>query len=286
MAKDFDQMGAAWRRHSFNSGIRPVPKLNRAPAAYPTLPGMLPELLKALGRTSPNEAPCQSVHARGSVLFTAGQPPTGIFMIEKGCVKLSMSSGRGRSLILGFFGPQSVLGLPATILGFPHESTAEATKPVTVRFFPRARLLQHMRAGATGLWAAQVVSCMFYSTLCEMEALWLTDSVNQKLSRFLLSFCSPRDGSRAPLQVPLDLTHEDIAQRIGVSRESVTRFFSRSRKSGILDLKESVLTILDPVRLERLADFPADPSSLVIPPIGSRHAVVSRNHAWQPENRG
>ncbi len=236
-------------------------------------PGMLSDV-KALGSTSPYAASCQSVHARGWVLFTAGQPASGIFIIEKGCVKLSISPGRGRSLILGFFGPQSVLGLPATILGFPHESTAEATKSVTVRFFARARLLQHMRAGATGLWAAQVVSRMFYFTLCEIETLWLTDSVDQKLSRFLLSFCSPRNGARAPVQLPLDLTHEDIAQRIGVSRESVTRFFSRSKKSGILDLKHSVLTTVDIARLERLADVSADLNSAAIPPFGVRQTLV------------
>jgi len=203
---------------------------------------------------------CQALHSRGCLIFTEGQAASGVYLLEKGTVKLTMCSGRGKSLILGFFGPQTVLGLPAAILGLAHEASAEAVNPATTRFLPREDLLRHLRQpGDAGLRAAELLSQMVYSTLRDVETFWLTDSVEQKLARFLLSLCPARDdGSRAPVHVALELTHEDISQRIGVSRETVTRFLSRFKKRGILDLRQSMLTILNPSALHRLADLSGD----------------------------
>jgi CRP-like cAMP-binding protein len=255
MPKISSQLSLAAARYAPNSGNRPVPKLDAVQPAE-KIPTLLSSLFDPASFTRSRVAGCQSFHGRGSLLFTEGQPALGVFMIEKGCVKLMMCSGRGKSLILGFLGPQSVLGLPAAILGLPHESSAEVMKPVTARFLPREDLLQQMRHAAdAGLRAAQVVSQMLYSTLREMETLWLTDSVEQRLARFLISICAPRNGSRDIINVALDLTHEDIAQRLGVSRETVTRILSRLKKRGILDLKQSVLMILNAGALERLADL-------------------------------
>jgi CRP/FNR family cyclic AMP-dependent transcriptional regulator len=213
------------------------------------------------------------------MLFTEGQSASGVFIMEQGLVKISICSGRGRSLILGFFGPQSVLGLPAAILGLPHESSAEIIKPAIARFLPRQYLLRQMSAGIAGLHVAQIVSQMLYSTLRELETLMLTDSADQKLARFLLSVCPLQEGNRAPAYVPLGLTHDDIAQRIGLSRETVTRSFSRFKKKGIVDLKRSVLTIFGAAALERVADLPGNLHSLRVQQVLLPGASAGVGHA-------
>lgn len=219
----------------------------------------LSQLLSGGLRGNPAESTlCRTYHPRGSRLFTEGQPASGVFIIEKGCVKLSICSGCGRSLILGFFEPPSVLGLAAAILGLPHESSAEVLKPVTARFLPRDQLIRHMRSSDAGLHAAELVSHMLYFTWREIEALWLTHSVEQKLARFLWSLHPAGIAGASPLVLPLDLTHEEIAQRIGVSRESVTRVFTRFRRRGVLHLKDSVLSLLDLDALQKLADLSGD----------------------------
>lgn len=239
------------------SGTQPVPKVNHP--ASGSAPVRLSQLLSGGSRGNPAESGlCRTFHPRGSRLFTEGQPASGVFIIDKGCVKLSICSGCGRSLILGFFGPPSVLGLPAAILAAPHESSAEILKPVTARFLPRDQLIRHLRSSDAGLHAAELVSHMLYCTWREIEALWLTHSVDQKLARFLLSLYPAGAGREGPLHLPLDLTHEEIAQRIGVSRESVTRVFTRFRRRGVLHLKDSVLSLLDLDALRKLADLSGD----------------------------
>jgi CRP-like cAMP-binding protein len=256
MAKYASQLTVEVVRNDSNSGSRSVPKLNGASPVEP-LPVLLSSLFPYGSPVGPSKDFRNEIsHSRGSLLFVEGQPAAGAFVIEAGCGKLTMCSGRGKSLILGFFGPHSFLGLPAAILGLPYEATAEIMKPATTRFIPREHLLHAIKQdGEAGLRAAQLVSQMLHSTLREIETFWLTDSVEQKLARFLVSICPPRNGYREVIRLRLDLTHEEIAQRIGVSRETVTRFLSRFKKRGILDLKRSILTILDPAALERLADL-------------------------------
>jgi len=281
MPKQSAQLRLAVERRTPDSGIAPVPKLDVAKTA-----GSLPGPASQLFADGAGRGNSQTSHGRGSLLFTEGQPASGVFVIEKGSVKLTVCSGRGKPLILGFFGPQSVLGLAAAILGRSHESTAETMTTVTARFVSREQFLRRMQSASAGLHVAELVSRLLYSTVREIEALWLTDSVEQRLARFLVSLCPPRNGCRGAVHLALDLTHEDIAQRIGVSRESVTRFLSRFKKRGILDLKQCVLTILEPAALERLADFPGDLPSLRARPSLPPRAAAGRGPAVQIGKRG
>lgn len=255
MAKYPAQLRIATEHSAPTSGNRPVPKLNSAATAEP-IPLFSSTIFASVIWARSRTPGCQSVHSRGSLLFIEGQTASGVYLIENGCVKLTICSGRGKSLILGFFGPQTVIGLPAAILGLPHEATAEIVKPATARFVAREDLLRHLRqTGDAGLRAAQLVSQMLYSTLRDVESFWLTDSVEQKLARFFVPLCTMRNGCRAPIHLALDLTHEDISQRIGVSRETVTRLLSRFKKRGILNLTRSMLTIFNLDALKRIADW-------------------------------
>jgi CRP-like cAMP-binding protein len=284
MPKQSAQLRVTVERRSPDSGIAPVPKLDMARTVDP-----FPDLFSQMFADLPSRdarGNSQMFHGRGSLLFTEGQPASGVFVVEKGSVKLTVCSGRGKPLILGFFGPQSVLGLAAAILARSHESTAETMTTVTARFISREELLRQMQSASAGLCVAELVSRLLYSTVREIEALWLTDSVEQRLARFLVSICPPRNGCTRAVHLALELTHEDIAQRIGVSRESVTRFLSRFKKRGILDFKQSVLTILEPAALERLADFPGDLPSLRARPSSPQRPAAGRGHAFQVGKRG
>lgn len=272
MAKYRAQLRIAAERRAPTLGNRSVPKLNSAATTEP-IPLFSSTLFGPVTWARSRTPRCETVYSRGSLLFIGGQTASGVYLIENGCVKLTICSGRGKSLILGFFGPQTVLGLPAAILGLPHEATAEIVKPATARFVAREDLLRHLRqTGEAGLRAAQLVSRMLYSTLRDVESFWLTDSVEQKLARFLLSLCPPRNGCRAPIRLALDLTHEDISQRIGVSRETVTRLLSRFKKRGILQLTRSLLTIVHLDALKRITDWP----SVVRSPEENLNAAVWR----------
>ena len=67
----------------------------------------------------------------------------------KGGVKLSINSAQGKTLLLGFFGPGTILGLAAAILGRTHAATAEILEPTKVIFVSCKELLREIQGDVT-----------------------------------------------------------------------------------------------------------------------------------------
>jgi CRP/FNR family transcriptional regulator len=84
-----------------------------------------------------------------------------------------------------------------------------------------------------------------------MRALALSDSAAEKLARLLLSW-RRKNGNETDqaIRLKLSLTHGEIAQMIGVSRETVTRLLGELRSKGVIQLKGSNLLIKDMAALE------------------------------------
>jgi CRP/FNR family transcriptional regulator len=72
------------------------------------------------------------------------------------------------------------------------------------------------------------------------------------LARVLLDLATDHDDSKGEVKLTLTLTHEEIAQMIGASRETVTRLFGDFKKKQLLQVKGSTLIITDKAGLESL----------------------------------
>ncbi len=84
------------------------------------------------------------VKHKGAVLFHAGSPTRGAFLIRNGQVRLSLD-GAGALFPTRTLGPGTVIGLPATFSGEPYSLTAEAAKNCNLDFIPRRKLLNLLR---------------------------------------------------------------------------------------------------------------------------------------------
>jgi CRP/FNR family transcriptional regulator len=73
------------------------------------------------------------------------------------------------------------------------------------------------------------------------------------LARFLLDWCVNHGEGNPEIRATLTLTHEEIAQMIGASRETVTRLFADFKKKELLQIKGSTLIVRNKPGLERLA---------------------------------
>ena len=197
-----------------------------------------------------------TLFSKGAILFREGEKPTGVYVVLEGRAKASVNSPQGKTLVLGFFGPGTILGLAAAILGRTHAATAEVMKPTKVLFVPRKELVGEIKNDATAArQAAELVSEICYFILGKMKAVALAQSAGQKLARCLLGSLARDTGSGDETPPKLDLSQETIAQMIGLSRETVTRLLSRLRKRRILDWKRSELVIRDRNALEKLANL-------------------------------
>jgi len=201
-----------------------------------------------------NEVSHRSTLPAGAILFVEGQDPRGMFVICSGKVNLSTTSREGKILILKTAVAGDALGLSAAVSGTAYEATAETATPCQLNFIDRRHFLELMETHAeTGVHTAQCLSHEYQSAYRDIHDLVLTRSSSGKLARLLLSQ-SPRQGLEAPgtwLTAPM--THEEMAQRIGASRETVTRLLSVLKKKQLIRLDGPSLIIRDRTGLEALA---------------------------------
>ncbi len=196
-----------------------------------------------------------ATYPKGATLFVEGQTPRGVFILCSGRVKLSTASVDGRTLIVRIADAGEVLGLPATVTGTRYELTAEVIDPSQANFISCADFLAFLREhGEAALRVAQQLATTYHSAVAEMRSIGLSHSATEKLARFLLDWCANHGNAKGEIRATLALTHEEIAQTIGASRETVTRLFSNFKRKELLQLKGSTLTIRDKTGLERLAD--------------------------------
>lgn len=194
-----------------------------------------------------------AAYPAGAVLFVEGQSPRGIYMLCKGRVKLSTTSSDGKTLILKITHPGEVLGLHATVSGTPYEITAETGQPCQLNFIKREDFLKFLQThGDACLKAAQHLSRDCQSAYQQIRSLGLSHSAPERLARLLLEWSATGDHDPEGLRIKVALTHEEIAQIIGTSRETVTRTLADFRKRQIAVLKGSTLTIRNKAFLERL----------------------------------
>lgn len=198
-----------------------------------------------------NDIKSTAVYPKSAMLFIEGQQPRGVFVLCAGKVKLSTSSREGKTIITKISEPGDVLGLNATISNRPYEVTAEMVEPGQANFIPRDTFLQFLRDhGEVAVRVAEQLSRNYYTAYEEIRTLGLTVSPSEKFAKLLLSWCPTNSGS--PPQVRLAFTHEEIAEMIGTTRETVSRLFAEFKKKQWVQLKGSSLVIRNKAALERM----------------------------------
>ncbi len=194
-----------------------------------------------------------TTYPTGAVLFAEGQMPRGVFIVRRGRVKLSICGSDGRTLILRIVEAGGALGVAAVVAGYKYEATAETQEPCEISFLRQSDLLRLMRQhGELALWVTQHISQDYASTCREIRDLILSDSASEKLARLLVGWLDQNSEARNPSQMKLALTHEEIGQMIGTSRETVSRLFAGFKKQHLIQQTGATLVIPSRMALESL----------------------------------
>jgi CRP/FNR family transcriptional regulator len=201
-----------------------------------------------------NEIRSSATYPKSAMLFIEGQQPRGVFVLCTGKAKLSTSSSEGRTVITKISEAGDVLGLSATISNRPYEVTAEMIEPGQANFITRDALLHFMREyGEVAVRVAEQLSRNYYSAYEGIRTLGLTNSPAERFAKLLLGWTnSSATNNGDPIQVKLTLTHEEIAEIIGTTRETVSRLFSQFKKKQLLQLKGATLVIRNRAALQKM----------------------------------
>lgn len=224
----------------------------RAPQKSPTAHSAFGDLPPAVLREQ-EMVSLTNHYPTGAVLFAEGQAARGIYVVQRGLVKLSVCASDGRTLILRIAQAGEALGAASTIGSRDYEATAEAQQPCEVTFIRQSDVLRMMRAyGEFALWITQLLSRDYNSTCREIRTLMLSGSASEKLARLLVGWMDESSSRQSPSRMKVPLTHEEIGQMIGTSRETVTRLMAGFRKQRFIEQEGATLVVSNRLALESL----------------------------------
>ena len=205
-----------------------------------------PEALTEFGSITAN-----SSFAVGAQLYSEEEIPTKVFVLLEGQVKIEISARNGKHLILRIAKPGEVLGLSSAFSGNLYEETAEAIRPcnlMTVHCGDFARFLTHH---PTAFQAVMREIGVQYERACSrLRVTGLSLSVASRLAHLLLEWTAEGQATEYGNRVHVALTHGEIGECIGTCRESVTRILGDLQRRQIVNLRGSILTVMDRSALE------------------------------------
>ncbi len=228
-----------------------------------------------------------SAYPAGALLFLEQQRSPGIFVLCHGRVKLSVSSSQGKTLVLRIAKPGEALGLLSAISGHPYEVTAETLGACQVVFVTSKDFQQFLYKHPAIFERVALHLSWEYKAACEsLRAVGLGASTFERTARFLLNWSLEEGTSRNGDQFKLPLSHEKIAEHIGIARESVTRALHEFRSRGLIENIGSTFVITNRAALQEFHARPATlqkagPRLQVLPPIRREGTRRIRHAPWK-----
>lgn len=190
-------------------------------------------------------------YLKGAPLFMEGHPASGIYMLCQGRVKLSTCSRDGKVIIVRIVEAGEVLGLNETVSGSDYEMTAETLEPCQANFVRSKDFLGFLEQNAGAcLRSVMQLSRNYHTAFIQVRTFGLYGSVGDRLAKLLLEWCNSAQKENDGFHLEMTYTHEEIAQMIGTSRESVTRRLKDFREQKLITINGCELVIHSQEALE------------------------------------
>jgi CRP/FNR family transcriptional regulator, cyclic AMP receptor protein len=192
-----------------------------------------------------------SAYPTGKTLFLEKDDPAGFFLLYSGLVKLSVSSRGGKTLILKVAGPGEIIGLAASMAGIPYESSAETLQPCEASFIRRDDFARFAESHPQIYWVViRQLASQYSSAYAQLRTIGLSHSAPQRVARLLLDWSATGRETKDGTLIMVPLTHEQIAECVGSSRETVTRTLSDFKNKRLIILRGATITIPNRAALE------------------------------------
>ena len=191
--------------------------------------------------------------ASGQALFHEGDPATRVFTLTRGTLKLYKLLADGRRQVTGFLHPGDFLGIS---VDDEHAFSAEALEDSQLCWFPRARFddfIENQSAMERELYR---VAAHELAAAQQQFVLLGRKTATERLASFLIILSERAEWSKAGGSVVrLPMSRADIADYLGLTKETVSRVISALKRDRVIRLQTlDVIQILDRTRLEQLSE--------------------------------
>ena len=187
--------------------------------------------------------------SRGQYLFRSGEPCTGIYLVQEGCVKVSTLSLSGDEQIVRFCLPGELLGIEA-VSEPRHSSSAVALEATRVRPLPVATLHTLCQRSPDATRHLLRLISRRIADLQEHMLLLGRKTAPERLAGFLTDL--RRRTLKQELQ--LGMSREAIGSYLGIALETVSRLLHQFEDEKLIRVNGRRVSLLKPDRLRELAE--------------------------------
>src|SRR5690349_13935724 len=187
----------------------------------------------------------------GELIFSEGDPCQGMYVVERGHIRIFKSSSGGREQVLSIDGPGSSVAELPVFDGGPYPASGSAVDAAAVLLVRKqdfhALCLEHPEVA---LKVLRVVGMRLRRLVGIIEELSFT-TVRRRLAAYLFRLAE-REGSKTSqgVEVTLPAGHQELAAQIGTVRELVSRNLSRLQQEGLLKVDGRTIVVRDMAALE------------------------------------
>jgi len=209
--------------------------VDKSTDAVSAIPPLQPETLRAIAasgviRTFP----------RNTVLINEGDVGDSLFVVLSGRVKVFASNEAGREFVIDFHGPGEYVG-EMSLDGAHRSASVITVEPTSCAVVNRAHFREFILAHPD--FALHLIERLIHRvrvTTGNLKSLALSD-VYGRLVRLLNALAQPVDGKQV---VPEKLTQQDIADRIGASRDMIGKLMKDLIAGGYLSVEAHTITVV------------------------------------------
>jgi CRP-like cAMP-binding protein len=179
-----------------------------------------------------------------SMVVRSGTKDKNLYYIIDGCVKMSITSDTGRTLTLHFFFSESFFPLLSLLQGTIHKYDLETILPTKVYKAPVADFLQFLKENG------DVAYDLNFRLLAGLQGLLqrIENSAfvpaRQQIESLLLYFAKHFGSEGSPGNLQIKITHQDIAEWLGLSRENVSIHMKQLERDGVIRIQNHLIEIV------------------------------------------
>ena len=182
-------------------------------------------------------------YPKGQIIYIQGQEPEYLYCLGSGAVRTMMTSDEGEVRLLTTYGPGSIFGEAAFFDGMPRVSTAEAATDCQIVRLSHSKVDELFRAHPELASAMITYLARTVRLLSGHVDTMSFQTAQQRLANLLLNH---------PQGDNIQVTHEELAAALGLSRVTVSRLLGSFSRQGLLKTGYGTIHVLDRKQLENL----------------------------------
>jgi CRP-like cAMP-binding protein len=191
-------------------------------------------------------------YRRAETIFQKDEPGHSVYIVERGSVRIYVPSPQGNDLVLAILGAGDFFGDLSLLDGRPRSASAAATSDTTLLALERIDFIALITSRPEAAMAVlEAVSRRLRET-DEMAADLAFLDVPGRLAKKLLDLAASNGVQKSSgVLIDLAVTQEELANMIGVTRESVNRNLSDFKKMGLVTNQGRKIIVKDAARLRQ-----------------------------------